>query len=315
MTRVWLHMRALWPRWTLLPPLPFVAYLLVAITRRATRPEHFVMVALVLGLAYGNEASKKLCKASYPMGLVGLLYDAMKPLRNLGLTRENVHLCDLRAAELRYFGLTVDGERVTLQDWFQAHFSPIADAYFALPYGAYIFAALGFAVYLYRTDFAALERFAWGFFLLNIAGFVTYHLYPAAPPWYFHAHGCAVDLGASANEGAALARVDALTGIRYFAGMYGRSSDVFGAMPSLHVAYPLLIVFFGWRALGRAGRALALLFLVSMCGAAVYLDHHWVIDVLVGLTYGTVVYAAFVLLRPETRGAEASAACASRGAA
>ena len=33
----------------------------------------------------------------------------------------------------------------------------------------------------------------------------------------------------------------------------------------------------------------ARLFFVSMCVAAVYLDHHWVIDVLLGIVYTLVV--------------------------
>jgi membrane-associated phospholipid phosphatase len=32
-------------------------------------------------------------------------------------------------------------------------------------------------------------------------------------------------------------------------------------------------------------------FFLSMCFAAVYLDHHWVFDVLVGITYCLVSYA------------------------
>ena len=80
-------------------------------------------------------------------------------------------------------------------------------------------------------------------------------------------------------------------GVRYFAGFYGRSNDVFGAVPSLHVAYPCLVVLFGWPVLRVLGRALALLFLASMCFSAVYLDHHWIIDVLLGLVYTVATYA------------------------
>jgi hypothetical protein len=68
-----------------------------------------------------------------------------------------------------------------------------------------------------------------------------------------------VSLAARASEGAALGRVDTRLGVDYFAGMYGRASDVFGAMPSLHCAY---------------------------------LDHRWVLDVLAGLTYGASVLGA-----------------------
>jgi membrane-associated phospholipid phosphatase len=125
-----------------------------------------------------------------------------------------------------------------------------------------------------------------------VAGFVTYHIYPAAPPWYYHSHGCVVDLGASASAGPNLARVDELLGVHYFTAFYGRSNDVFGAIPSLHVAYPLLIVMEGWRHHRWLLRSVTLLYFSMMCFAAVYLDHHWLIDVIVGLGYGVGVYAA-----------------------
>src|SRR6185436_20727216 len=106
------------------------------------------------------------------------------------------------------------------------------------PYATYLIAAVIYAVWLAQGDAgrrALAVRFGWGFLVLNVAGFVTYHLYPAAPPWYYHAHGCVVDLAAAASAGPNLLRVDALMGMNYFAGFYGRSSDVFGAVPSLHV--------------------------------------------------------------------------------
>src|SRR5262249_7012475 len=113
-----------------------------------------------------------------------------------------------------------------------------------------------------------------------------------APPWYFHTHGCVVDVLAKASEGPNLRRVDEMLGVSYFAGMYGRSSDVFGAVPSLHVAYPLLIALVGWHRMKLVGRVLAIVFLLSMCFAAVYLDLHWVVDVVLGLVYCGVTLAA-----------------------
>jgi membrane-associated phospholipid phosphatase len=148
---------------------------------------------------------------------------------------------------------------------------------------------------------------------------VTYHLYPAAPPWYFHQYGCHVDVGAHASEGAALARVDARLGIPYFAGMYGRASDVFGAMPSLHVAYALLVVLEGWSLMERPWRVASAGFFVLMCFSAVYLDHHWVLDVLAGITYcGAVVAVARLVTRTSAVPAPAEEAVlggsgASRG--
>jgi hypothetical protein len=285
---IWRHMRSLWPRWTLLPPLPFVLVFSVSLVRGDTRWDHVVLIALILVLAYASASTKKLFVGAYPIGLVAIVYDGMRVFKNWGVTESSVHVCDLRAAELRLFGLS-NGQ--TLQDWFQAHPNKWADLYFSVPYGTFIFVALGFTAWLYFRDFGAMQRFTWLFFLMNVMGFVTYHVYPAAPPWYFHTHGCAVDVLAKASEGPNLARVDAMLGIGYFHAFYGRSSDVFGAVPSLHVAYPLVIVLEGWRLMSRGWRAGAVTFFLSMCFAAVYLDHHWVLDVIIGITYALLAFA------------------------
>ena len=209
----------------------------------------------------------------------------MRFVKDVGATAERVHVCDLRALDARWFGAGGG----TVHDWFQAHPSPILDLVSAVPYGTFIEVEIAFAIYLYVRDYGAMLRFGWTFLLVNLCGFVTYHLYPAAPPWYFHAHGCVADLATHASEGPALARVDAILGVPYFASFYGRSASVFGAVPSLHVAYPLLVLLFGWPRFRVLGRVLASLFFATMCFAAVYLDHHWIIDVLLGISYTLIV--------------------------
>jgi membrane-associated phospholipid phosphatase len=106
-----------------------------------------------------------------------------------------------------------------------------------------------------------------------------------------------VDLLARASEGPNLARVDALIGVPYFAGMYGRSSDVFGAMPSLHVAYALIVALEGWSLFGGAARAASIVFFGLMCFSAVYLDHHWVLDAIAGVTYCVAVVAGALMVQ------------------
>jgi len=283
--KLWSHARRLWPRFTLAPAAPFWAWAAFWAVRGQLRWDHVAMAVLVTVLAYSSAKTKRLFVGLLPVGLVGLFYDAMRFVKNVGLSPSTVHVCDLRAAELRWFGVGADSSRVTLQDWFQAHASIGLDIVCAIPYGTFIIVVLAYAIFLFVTDFPALKRFTWGFLALNVVGFLTYHLYPAAPPWYYHQHGCAVDLGSAASAGPNLLRVDALMGLHYFGGFYGRSSDIFGAVPSLHVAYPLLMVFEGWRRHRALGRTLLVLFYAWMCVAAVYLDHHWVIDLVVGSGY------------------------------
>jgi membrane-associated phospholipid phosphatase len=295
------HVRGLWPRYPWLPALPFVGWPAYCVSRGEYRWEFLVVVFLGGVLPYIGPRAKRLYLGILPVGLVGLLYDGMRFVKNVGLSRETVHVCDLRAIDSRWFGFHRNGEASTVHDYLQAHASLPLDVFFSVPYGTFIGAAVAFAVFLYFQDYPAMRRFMGAFLLMNVAGFVTYHLYPAAPPWYYHQHGCAVDLATRANEGPNLARVDAWLGVSYFHGFYGRSNDVFGAVPSLHVAYPLLIALEGWAAFGSLRpsrrwllRALSLSFVLWMATAAIYLDHHWVVDVVVGMAYG---FGAFAVLR------------------
>lgn len=292
MTALLAHMKRLWPRYTFAPALPFFLWPLYLIVRGEARWETFAVMILGCVLPYVSFTTKRLFQAVAPIGWVGVLYDSMRFFKNVGITPERVHICDLRAIEMGLFGVTMNGQRTTLHDWLQAHSHPALDLFAAVPYGTFIGAAFLFSIYLYRIDFDAMRRFTTAFFFMNVLGFLTYHLYPAAPPWYFHQHGCVADLMARASEGPNLARVDQMLGFSYFGGFYGRSNDVFGAVPSLHVAYPLLIVLEGYRHFGRFLRVASILFFLSMCFAAVYLDHHWVVDVLVGIAYATGVFLA-----------------------
>jgi hypothetical protein len=180
--------------------------------------------------------------------------------------------------------------RLTPNELFARHHWPLVDFVTGLSYIVYVYWALAFALYLlfFRRDRPGrrlLARLGWTFAAVNIVGFATYYIYPAAPPWYVAQHGLGpADLSVAASPAAA-ARWDALTGIPYFASFYGRAADVFGAIPSLHVAYPLLVFLYG-RALRRPvfdALNIGLFMLVSF--SAVYLQHHYVLDVALGAGY------------------------------
>lgn len=286
------HVRALWPGWSLLAIAPFLGwFMLTVVINGERRFELFLITAVCLILSLVNARTKKLFLGLYPIGLLALVYDSMRYWKSVGVTATRVHICDLRAIDMSIFSVDLgNGVRGSIHDWFLIHHTTVLDVICAIPYGTFIYFDIAFAVFLYTRDYTAMQRFGWTFLLLNIAGFTTYHIYPAAPPWYFHAHGCVVDLTAHASEGPRLAHVDALMGWKYFAGFYGRSNDVFGAVPSLHVSYPLLVILYGWRFFNTPLRVFVGAFFVVMCFAAVYLDHHWIFDVLLGITYTLTVH-------------------------
>jgi hypothetical protein len=282
-----------------LPPLPYLAWTAYCTLSGEYRWELYSACIVVTALAYGNERTKRLLVGIQPAGHLGLFYDSMRFFQNAGLSPARIHVCDLRDLDARLFAVRWGGHTVAIHDLLRAHQSLALDVFFSIPYGTFLYAIVLCAVFLYFRDYAAMGRFTWGFLVMNVVAFATYHAYPAAAPWYYHAHGCVADLGAHASEGSNLAHVDAWLGVAYFRAFYGRSHDVFGAIPSLHVAYPLLIVLEGWRAfggmrpraLGWSLRGFAVLFFAWMCVAAIYLDHHWVLDVVVGIAYALVVFA------------------------
>ncbi len=270
------------------------------------RWEYAACVVVGPALAFAHWRSRRLMVSMLPFVLVGLLYDAMRYVKNVGLSAGRVHVCDLRALDALLFGS--GGE--TVHDWLQRHPSAWLDRLCALPYGTFVAVTVAFALGLaLRGDRGAMARFGWTFFVMNVLGFATYHVYPAAPPWYFHQRGCAVDLGAVASAGPNLLRVDAWLGFSYFRGLYGRSNDVFGSVPSLHVAYPALIVAEGWRSFSVWARAASCGFAALMAFAAVYLDHHWLIDVVLGIVYCAASYAlvAWAVTRFGHTGARSAA--------
>jgi membrane-associated phospholipid phosphatase len=260
---------------------PWLIYAVYSLLRHDLRFDHVAVLAVVTTLAFVGPRSRELLRGLYPIGLVFIVYDGMRPFQRVGLSESRVHLCDLRAVEASIFGR--GGQ--TLHDYWQAHPSAALDLICAVPYATFILWCVAGAAYLYVKDRPAMKRFMWGFLVMNVAAFVTYHVVPAAPPWYFHAHGCTVDLATRASEGPALARVDAMLGMAYFHGMYAKSSSVFGALPSMHCAYPFLLVLEGWRVFGPKLRIATVAYYVLMVFSAIYLDHHWFLDALLGTVF------------------------------
>ncbi|MBX3227706.1 MAG: inositol phosphorylceramide synthase [Labilithrix sp.] len=283
---------------------PFAVYAVYCAARRDLRVEHLAPFVVIVGLSAIGPRARELVGALMPFALVGTVFDAMRPFQKVGLSEARVLLCDLRAVESRLFGWGSGGERFTVHDWFREHHHPALDVLCAVPYGTFIMWCAALNVYLYVKDRPAMRRFGWAFLLMNLAAFATYHALPAAPPWYFHAHGCAVDLATRASEGPVLARVDALLGVHYFHGMYSKASSVFGALPSLHCAYPLLIAIVGWRAFGRGLRVAVVAYYLLMVFSAIYLDHHWLLDALLGSAFA--VGAAWAVGKAVPRDARAA---------
>ena len=130
---------------------------------------------------------------------------------------------------------------------------------------------------------------------MNLLGFVIYYAYPAAPPWYVQQVGFGFHPLTPGNT-AGLGRWDDLFHVRVFSGLYSKSSNVFAAMPSLHAAYPLTVLYYGIRCRLGWWNVLFAIIMAGIWFSAVYTGHHYVLDVLAGIGTGLCGIALFNLL-------------------
>jgi inositol phosphorylceramide synthase catalytic subunit len=277
--RSWLdHVRGMWGPWWLLPGGLPILYLIVVAAIGDFRPEHAAAPVVCCVFAYTTKRLKSFYVALLPFLLTAFGYDAIRYPRAAWVTAPRVTGCALRALEVKWFGV---GPDTSLPDFFQVHHHPVADVLCAGPYFAFAYIVIAYGVYLYFRDRPRMSRFLWSFTIANLIAFAFWLILPAAPPWYIRAHGCVIDATAAPSS-AGLARVDALLGITYFARFYSRAVSVFGAFPSMHCAFPFIGLLTAWRHIGWKTRPIHIAYVLWMALSAVYLDHHWVIDVLGG---------------------------------
>jgi hypothetical protein len=277
MSRLHGHVRSLWGRWWPLPGGAFLVYVAAITVIGDFRPEHGAVLALVIVLGYSGSRTKQFLVDMAPYVVVGVGYDLVRYVRPVLVTSERVITCSLQTAERALFAV---GD-VSAQEWLAAHPVRLLDLVLAVPYAIFAYVALLYAGYLYFVDRPRMRRYLWAFAIANYISFATWLLVPAAPPWYIHQHGCVADMNALPSA-AGLLRVDEFLGIDYFAAFYSRAASVYGAMPSMHNAYPLLGLLTAWRHVGWRTRPLHLAYFLAMFLASLYLDHHWILDAIAG---------------------------------
>ena len=191
-------------------------------------------------------------------------------------------------------------EFLTPNEWFVLHTHPVLDFVSGLFYLCWIPIPIAYGVWLYFKDKNLLAQFSIAFLLVNIVGIAIYYLYPAAPPWYVEAHGFELIRNTPGNA-AGLLRFDELTGLTIFGDMYNKNANVFAAVPSLHAAFPTVLLVYGLKKGLKYASLVFFIILVGIWFAAIYTYHHYIIDVLLGGIIALLTIAAFDLLLKNHR--------------
>jgi PAP2 superfamily len=154
-------------------------------------------------------------------------------------------------------------------------------------YLSHFFVTLLVLAVLWKVSYSRFRRYRALVVALATAGFVTYVLFPAVPPWM------------AAGEG----HIEPVT--RVMAGMWdavgiapakalfenhGEFYNQEAAIPSLHAAYPMLLLLFFWGA-GRWARTGLIAYVLAMAFTLVYSGEHYVADILIGWLYAGGAFA------------------------
>jgi membrane-associated phospholipid phosphatase len=272
-----------------------VSYILLIYILGGLRTDH-IFIGLLSLLDYYNQKTRIFLKYFFAFILTGAVYDFMRYFYWQVITHEYINVKEPYYRDLYWFGIY----GLTPNEFFEKHHWKAMDLISGLAYLTFVFEYLGLGFYLFaKNHLRLLWAFGWTFFVVNVLGYLVYFIYPAAPPWYITKYGFEARFDVRPDAGAAV-RFDKILGTHFFDQMYGRGVDVYGAYPSLHVAYPLLVcwIVFTLPELKWA-RIPAALFYFLMCFSAIYLQHHFIVDIILGtgLAMGVAMLTTWLLRR------------------
>jgi len=170
--------------------------------------------------------------------------------------------------------------------------NPFWDVFAAIPYTIHVFWPIIFVVWTFFKQRSLTLPYMNCFGLLSFLAVCTELILPTSPPWYYDKYGFAPATYDLPGDPGGLARVDKMLDTDFYLNTFVKSPVVFGAFPSLHVAWPTLMtlflcfnVFSSWKL-----RIIPCIYVGWVSFAVVYLHHHYVADVLGGMLFAWAVY-------------------------
>ncbi|MCL5784955.1 MAG: phosphatase PAP2 family protein [Patescibacteria group bacterium] len=194
--------------------------------------------------------------------------------------------------DVSYFQIPLDQKffgfipTVTLQ---QRFFNPESPSWYdflgTLLYFLHFALPVCFAFLLWTDNKKHFREFVTGISLLSYAAWITYMIFPTAPPWMAAENGYlpGVHKVMSTTLGVFAHKIDLATVYQNL------NPNPIAAFPSMHASYPFLVFLFAWRFF----KTKALLFfpyVLAVWLAVIYMGEHYFVDVVSGITYTLFFY-------------------------
>jgi membrane-associated phospholipid phosphatase len=238
---------------------------------RGVAPTIEILLALVIALLIWRAQHRALLLDLIPFLLLLLSFQALRSFAD-NYSPADIHILDLIGYEKALFGGTIPAYFVQ-STIIGKPFAPLIEIPSSLFYMSHFVVPLIVAIILWYRKRSTYWPFVIGLVLLSYAGFITYLLYPAAPPWWATKYGYLVDQPVILTAYAFPTLVE-------FAG-----PNPVAAMPSLHMAWPTYITLFCIYVWGRK-IAWMLILPLGVGFSTLLLGHHYVVDLFFGILFG-----------------------------
>lgn len=161
--------------------------------------------------------------------------------------------------------------------WYDFVFYGFYMLHFVLP--------IGLAILIWKTREKDYWRYVSTFLTTSFAGFLTFLVFPAAPPWLAYQQGLIPHITRISSD------VWYAFGLHDFPSIYNKlSPNPVAAMPSLHAAYATLFLIFVYKLYGKKWAAIAAIYPFCIYVGTVYQGEHYAIDEIAGALYAICAY-------------------------
>lgn len=187
---------------------------------------------------------------------------------------------------------------VYLQNWWWHGHVAWYDLVFYLPYLLFFILPIALALLIWKIREKHYWRFVTTFLAVSFMAFITFLLFPAAPPWL------ASDLGYIQQVTRISSNVWSSLGLSDFPSIYDQvSPNSVAAVPSLHAAWATLVAIFVYKLFGKKWGLLAAVYPLIIYVGTIYQGEHYAFDAILGIVYAVVAYLLTPrLLRAVIRG-------------
>lgn len=233
------------------------------------------VLSIFIFLSIGQ--AKELIRRFLPFVILLLSYESLRSIATK--INDNVNYERMIRADELLFGRLPTAR---LQDWLWGGAVTWAEVSLYLVYMLHFVLPWVLGVVIWKKRDEYYWKYIGSLLVLSYAGFITFVLFPAAPPWLASEEGLIDPIRRISTD------VWFAFGIEDSVSFYNKlSPNKVAAVPSLHAGYATLLAIYTTRLFKNSWAKLAWAYPVLIYFGSVYMGEHYVIDMIIGSLYAT----------------------------